>query len=962
MKRLFSLFVAIIATISLFANMQGHFFMNVADENVQVTNVESKFAQWLDLPANTTFVQFRDETDNIGIRHLSYQQYVNNVEIPNGIVLVHAKNNKVFVINGDIMDATIAAQHVPQKISPLKATQKVRKNAKNADAELKIVRAVINGENVFRYAYEVMADDFTSKQYVDAETGEIIKKVPLVYDIQATAKTYYSGNKTIDVTNVNGVYCLFDSERNIITYNANGISENDLEGNPSQEFLDSIQQVMTTEMQSWSSDLYNDKNYLLWWVRSHVQTYWYLPIYMQNCIIDHSATTSFQGTYINTIKISNIYDDSWSSLLDNKPDLYVVIKDNNGYVRYDGSNNYIDDATLPATITVNTHLWGTNYTIEIWDYDPVGNDNLIEALTFSTYDVGTYNWSDNTAQGTLVVKQGVGCPTYDVHWAIEKVYDFYMSKFNRDSYDNYGSPIYNFVNAQTELFGSDNNNAFARSTLYYAIMVYGMGDGEEMNPVVELDVVGHEFSHHVTNFNGNGGLQYLGESGALNESFSDIMGASIAFDVNGSYDWLMAKNVMINATNLRSMSNPHNSKDGNGAQPKYYNEPGYWVNPNDTAADHGGVHINSGVQNYWFYLLTVGGSGINGIYDYNISGIGIDKAMQIAYRNLIYYLTPEATHEDARNGSIQAAIDLYGKDSQEHQSVVNAWYAVGVGDKYTAQVDPITIKAKMPSNWGTTISAWAWENGSEGSWITLTKEGEWYSYTSSAKPLNIVFVNGSTWNGDNNQSVDITLSESACIQLNNNSGKRTYSVIDCDKTQDPTEYYIVAKSNSGNYYFFTPNKVDGKNRLIAVDAGTSERTNIDTIHTTADYLWTFEDGKLKNHNGQYLACTDVKSAIMNSTGTVLTKTDNSDGSVTFSYWADTETRYLSLASSGNDYYVFYANTNQFTHLLMLPKGQESTTPIPIVDANPKAQKILRNGQILILRGDKIYTLHGKEVN
>ena len=54
-------------------------------------------------------------------------------------------------------------------------------------------------------------------------------------------------------------------------------------------------------------------------------------------------------------------------------------------------------------------------------------------------------------------------------------------------------------------------------------MIYGKGDGKSMNPVVSLDVMAHEFTHLVTNNNGNGGLVYSNESGALNESFSDIM-------------------------------------------------------------------------------------------------------------------------------------------------------------------------------------------------------------------------------------------------------------------------------------------------------------------------------------------------------------------------------------------------------------------------------------------------------
>lgn len=177
------------------------------------------------------------------------------------------------------------------------------------------------------------------------------------------------------------------------------------------------------------------------------------------------------------------------------------------------------------------------------------------------------------------------------------------------------------------------------------------------------------------------------------------------------------------------------------------------------------------------------------------------------------------------------------------------------------------------------------------------------------------------------------------------------------------EYYIVAKRTSGNYYFFTPEKVSGKNRLVAVDAGTSERTSIDTINTTSDYLWSYENFKLQNHNGQYLACTEAKSAIMNGSGTELFKTENSDGSVTFYYITEdlSETRYLSLALAGNDYFVFYANANQITHLLMLPKGKGSTTSVTNINVTPEATKILYNGQILILRGEKTYTLTGQEI-
>lgn len=859
MKRLFVILVAIFATISLFANMQGHFFMNVENENVQVANVENHFAQWLDLPANTTFTLFRDETDNLGIRHMSYQQYVDGTVIQNGIVLVHAKNSIVNVVNGDIMDATIAAQQPPRRIEPLKAAQKVRKNANASDAQLKIIRATINGVEQFRYAYEVIADDHSAKLYVDAVTGEIIKNAPLVYnaDVQATVMTMYSGTQSMTCVENDGLYYLHDEGRGIITLNATNMED------PNDDYIFESIFRLQDEAQK-TARLYN---------------------YFSQCEEITNPTTTWGGVWmilLKNVKINAIGQNSnWYSIGEGAADVYIKIKNKSGNVVYTSSR--LDDPTFPVTFNIGMEVPDPPFNIEVWDYDPIGSDDLIETITLETIrsENKTYNGLDFKSYPSIVdltcrIESTGREPFLDAHWGMEKTIDFYREKFNRNSYDNQGSVVYQLVNQPSTSMGLLQGmyaNACAMGDQEPAIMIYGMGMISSNNnlmlesarPFVSLDIIAHEFSHLVTNRNGNGGLEYLGESGALNESFSDIMGMSALKYATGYAGWLLNSNVMIYVSNLRSMENPKNGSDGFNPQPDTYGGI-YWADTHDKNTDNGGVHTNSGIQNYWFYLLSEGGNGVNDINNtFSVTGIGIEKAMQIAYRNLIYYLTPEASFEDSRNGSIQASIDLYGQDSQEHQSVANAWYAVGVGDKYI------------------------------------------------------------------------------------------------DEDAEPIEYYIVAKRSSGNYYFFTPNKVSGKNRLIAVDTGTSVRSDIDTIHTTDDYIWTFEDNKLKNHNGQYLACTAAKSAAMNTTGTELTMTNNSDGSVTFSYIADTETRYLSLATAGNDYFVFYANTNQFTHLLMLPKGQSSTTQISTIEATPKAIKILHDGQILILRGNRIYTLTGQEV-
>ena len=93
------------------------------------------------------------------------------------------------------------------------------------------------------------------------------------------------------------------------------------------------------------------------------------------------------------------------------------------------------------------------------------------------------------------------------------------------------------------------------------------------------------------------------------------------------------------------------------------------------------------MQNYWFYLLAEGGSGVNDLGNsYSVQGIGIEKAAAIAYRNLSVYLTPDAQYIDARFYSIQSAIDLFGSCSEEVIAVTNAWYAVGIGEKFSGKV------------------------------------------------------------------------------------------------------------------------------------------------------------------------------------------------------------------------------------------------------------------------------------
>jgi Zn-dependent metalloprotease len=268
-------------------------------------------------------------------------------------------------------------------------------------------------------------------------------------------------------------------------------------------------------------------------------------------------------------------------------------------------------------------------------------------------------------QDTYPIVSSVNRAGVEVHWVSEQTYDYYLGTFGRNSFDNDGGAIISYVDWME---GDDRNNAFWAGT--YA--AFGAGDGIIHGSFGAVDVVGHEITHGVTDH--SAGLIYSGESGALNESFSDIFGTAVEFYSEGGDkgDWLVGEDVYLTSGAIRSMSSPKAFSDPD----TYLGE--YWYDTN-LGGDNGGVHTNSGVQNHWFYLLSEGGSGENddGI-SFQVAGIGLEDASAIAYSNLTNYLLPDSRYADAATYSIQAAGDLFGEGSQQAGSVRSAWEAVGI--------------------------------------------------------------------------------------------------------------------------------------------------------------------------------------------------------------------------------------------------------------------------------------------
>ena len=265
----------------------------------------------------------------------------------------------------------------------------------------------------------------------------------------------------------------------------------------------------------------------------------------------------------------------------------------------------------------------------------------------------------------------------EVLWGAKKSYLYFLNEHSRNSFDGQGALIQLWVN-----FGNNRVTASRDGNLIY----FGNGNGSAYGPLTCLDVVGHEYTHLIIDQTSS--FIYQNESGALSESFADIFGTilELLYDPNiNNRDWNIGEDAHLTGTGFRNMSNPNDKSNPDTYMGDYWKQSVPIPLP---VNDYGGVHFNCGVQNYWFYLLTEGGSGINDIgVNYEVNGIGLTKAAKIAYRNLTVYLTSNSEYADAVNGSIQASIDLYGVNSNEVQQVKNSWEAVGL---YSTTLTPTT--------------------------------------------------------------------------------------------------------------------------------------------------------------------------------------------------------------------------------------------------------------------------------
>ena len=313
-------------------------------------------------------------------------------------------------------------------------------------------------------------------------------------------------------------------------------------------------------------------------------------------------------------------------------------------VLFAGPANGTGTSVFGGTLAIPTYLSGSDYYL----YDTTRGPQYIRTMTSNngTSLPGSYITDSDNSFTATAARAGV-----DAHFGAVATYDYYKNTHNRNSYNGNNASITSTVH-----YSSNYNNAFWNGSQ----MVYGDGDGTTFAPLVELDIVAHELTHAVTAT--SAGLIYQNESGALNESMSDIMAIMVDRD-----DYTVGERSYtpgIPGDALRSLSNPPA-----GDQPDNYADR--YIG----SQDNGGVHINSGISNKAAYLLVAGGT-FRGV---SVASIGRAKTEKIFYRALTTYFTQSTNFAGARQGTLQATADLYGSGSTTYTAVQNAWAAVGVG-------------------------------------------------------------------------------------------------------------------------------------------------------------------------------------------------------------------------------------------------------------------------------------------
>ncbi|HZR25326.1 MAG TPA: M4 family metallopeptidase [Vicinamibacterales bacterium] len=327
---------------------------------------------------------------------------------------------------------------------------------------------------------------------------------------------------------------------------------------------------------------------------------------------------------------------------------------------------------------------------DISTFDLHANLTRVQQFQAGFINLGSndYGFSSGTTWGDPVL--------VDAQSNASLTYDYYYKRFGRRGLDNANRRMWNLVHlvnrsgaasSSASVLGLYYINAFYDRGITGA-MYYGEGippnlflssNGHTYNYfAAAIDIVAHELTHGVTQYTSN--LQYLNESGALNEAFSDIMGASVKFYFHPPGNGLLQANYSMGADiSIPVVPGALPAGERSLSNPSIYGDPDHYSKRYLGSADNGGVHTNSLIASHAFFLAIEGGT--NRTSGISVVGVGSSNREQIEkifYRAFAQLMPSNATFSSARAITLQAAQDLYGLNSTPYNAVRNAWTAVGV--------------------------------------------------------------------------------------------------------------------------------------------------------------------------------------------------------------------------------------------------------------------------------------------
>ncbi|WP_245633068.1 M4 family metallopeptidase [Luteipulveratus mongoliensis] len=276
-----------------------------------------------------------------------------------------------------------------------------------------------------------------------------------------------------------------------------------------------------------------------------------------------------------------------------------------------------------------------------------------------------------TLPGTLVRSEGQAAvadeSANEAYDGLGQTFALYAEAYGRNSLDGAGLELVASVH-----YDRDFDNAFWDGEQ----MVFGDGDGEYFNSFTDsIDVIGHELTHGFTQF--TAGFTYVAQSGALNESVSDVFGSLVKQralkQTAEQADWLIGDHLFtdkVKGVALRSMKDPGTAYDDPhlGKDPQPADMAGYQDLPHDEQNDNGGVHINSGIPNRAFYLAATG-----------IGGNAWEGAGQIWFDVMTGGgLAKDADFTAFAEATIKAAGARFGAGGDQEDAVRQAWSTVKV--------------------------------------------------------------------------------------------------------------------------------------------------------------------------------------------------------------------------------------------------------------------------------------------